>query len=144
MFAQSNLILIVFLIAGFLAGNYYKLALKDSLKYSGEDLQSIDSEFSSVKWKFIAGYIVLVVAIFIFIFLGVRMMGNSFEKLILPAIMSVSIYCSLFALIMNVYPTPSKYNLNIFIYDIEEDIRKTALIQLGIDAVVCIAGFVLF
>lgn len=144
MFAQSNLILIVFLIAGFLAGNYYKLALKDSLKYSGEDLQSIDPEFSSVKWKFITGYIVLVIAIFLFILLGVRMIGNSFEKLILPAIMSVSIYCSLFALIMNVYPTPSKYNLNTFIYDLDSDIKKTALIQLAIDVVICAAAIVLF
>jgi hypothetical protein len=132
----------VFLIAGFLAGNYYKLALKDSLKYSSEDLRSIDPEFSSVKWKFITGYILLMITIFLLIIFGSRRFFDSLGKLILPAIMSLSIYNSLFALFMNVYPTPSKYNLNTFIYDLDSDIKKTALIQLAIDAAVCVVGIV--
>jgi hypothetical protein len=70
MFAQPNLVGILCLIARFLAGNYYKLALIDSLKYSSEVYRSIDTEFSSVEWKFILGFLVVVATIIGFVILG--------------------------------------------------------------------------
>lgn len=143
MSGNMSILVFVIVIAGALAGNYYRLALKDSMSYSGEDLVSIDEEFTSVKWKFIAGYILLMILIIGMAIGGIVFWDIPINKIILPLIMSVSIYCSLFALVIKVYPNPSKYNLNRFIYDIEEDIRKTALIQLGIDAVVCVVGIVL-
>jgi hypothetical protein len=139
----SNLLFLIILSGGFRAGNYYRRALKGVQSYSGNDLQTMSLDYALLKWKFITGYLLLEISFFLFVFLNKSISINFIKELMVIFLMSSSIYFSLFALFTDAYPIPTIFDLNLFIHDVEKDIRKTALNQLGIDFVICAAGILL-
>jgi hypothetical protein len=69
-------------------------------------------------------------------------LGSIYIILIL-LIVTTSVYCSIFALLADVFPRPIRYNWNSFYFDPDADIKKIAFIQIIIDLAVCVLGLFL-
>jgi hypothetical protein len=126
------LVVIVFIVA-LLAYDYLiDFFIKNHQKVNGEELKKLHPELGSLKFKYIAIKIIVVLAA-CFISFKVHEYDTRLNLLIFPVVYSSMIlYDGIFSLITGVHPVNKRIDLVQFVYDNDKNLQWIALLRIGI------------
>jgi hypothetical protein len=140
----DTLIEIVSVVA-FLAFLYFsKYSLRNHPKVTSEELEKLRPELGSIKFKYIAIQIIVVLVSSLISFIASKS-DTRFNFLFLPVICSsVILYDGIFSLITGVHPVSKRVNVVQFVYDNNKSLQWIALSQIGLAIFEGVLCFVIF
>jgi hypothetical protein len=117
-----------------LGGIYARLALRKYGACNGKTVESIRPDLRGIRWKYTVLLVIVFCAVVVASFgtLIYTSWDRNLVKVFVPALLSISLFEAVFALVTGVYPNRTSSNWDSFMVGDEEEFRKVAWTQIGI------------
>jgi hypothetical protein len=119
-----------------------RFLLRKHAKRTGSELESIDSELEGIHRTYRVLNTATLLAAGFFLFLIYQRNRAFWEEriivLFIPVFAVFALFDGLFALRTKVFPTTTKYNLNSYVYDRDDELRWIAFWQIGLSVLLLV------